>query len=198
MKTSNEVFCADDARVACPLFQAEYGGSRPTSALQLRVCRVGSKLAATLNKLWHSRMPRIDCYQICSPCFAAECNNIYYAIAMWSLPIAANRIKDGDRCLELRRMAIAPDAPQNTASRMLSIMARIIRNERQDVIRLLSYQDTAAHKGTIYSAAGWKPVRTSEFMSWRAHSKRPGNIDQSDSPKVRWELDLQPRNEAKG
>ena len=181
-------FRADDARVACPLFQAEYGGSTPTSALQLHIGKITSKLAVKLNKKWHSRMPQLDCYNICAPCFVAECNNLYYAIAMWSLPIAANRITNGNQCLELRRMAIAPDAPKNTASRMLGIMARIIRKERPDIIRLLSYQDTEVHKGTIYAAAGWKAVRTADFVSWDNHSKRPGKINQSHAPKVRWEL----------
>ena len=185
---SNTDLCADDARIACPLFQAEYGGVTPTSALQLRICKINSKLAVTLNKKWHSRMPQLDCYNICAPCFGAECGNIYYAIAMWSLPIAANRIKDGQQCLELRRMAIAPDAPKNTASRMLAIMTRMIRKDRPDIIRLLSYQDTEVHKGTIYAAAGWKAVRTSDFVSWDNHSKRPGKINQSLAPKVRWEL----------
>ena len=187
---SNPDLCADDARIACPLFQAEYGGVTPTSALQLRVCKINSKLAVTLNKKWHSRMPQLDCYNICAPCFGAECGNIYYAIAMWSLPIAANRIKDGQQCLELRRMAIAPDAPKNTASRMLAVMTRMIRKDRPDIIRLLSYQDTEVHKGTIYAAAGWKAVRTSDFVSWDNHSKRPGKINQSLAPKVRWELQL--------
>jgi hypothetical protein len=143
-----------------------------------------------LNEKWHSRMPRLDNYKVCAPCFVAECNNVYYAIAMWSSPIAANRIANGSQCLELRRMAIAPNAPKNTASRMLGIMARIIRKERLDIMRLLSYQDTEVHKGTIYAAAGWKAVRTSNFVSWDKHSKRPGKINQSLAPKVRWEYTL--------
>ena len=181
---------ADDARVACPLFQAEYGGAIPTSALQLRIVKISSLLAKTLNEMWHSRMPQIGSYNICAPCFAAECNNLYYAIAMWSLPIAANRIRNGDRCLELRRMAIAPDAPRNTASRMLAVMTRVVKKERPDIIRLLSYQDTEVHAGTIYKAAGWRAVSTSKFISWSVHSKRPGRLDQSFAPKVRWELAL--------
>jgi hypothetical protein len=57
-------------------------------------------------------------------------------------------------------------------------------------MRLLSYQDTEVHKGTIYAAAGWKAVRTSEFVSWDKHTKRPGKINQSFAPKVRWEYTL--------
>ena len=182
--------CADDARVAYPLFQEEYGGSTPTSALQLHIAKISSKLAVKLNQKWHSRMPKLDCFAVCSPCYAAEHHNVYYAIAMWSLPIAANRITDGAHCLELRRMAIAPDAPRNTASRMLGIMRRLIAKERPDIRRLLSYQDTAVHTGTIYKAAGWTPVRTGAYQTWGNHSKRPGRIEQSRAPKVRWELSM--------
>src|ERR1017187_8615826 len=89
--------CADDARVACPLFQAEYGGSKPTSALQLKIVKVNHRTAEQLNGKWHSRMPKIGMAGCCEPCFAAVCNNIYYAIAMWSRPVAANRIKDGEQ-----------------------------------------------------------------------------------------------------
>lgn len=188
--------CADSVRIACPLFQAEGGGVTPTSALQLNIVTITSSKAAMLNELWHSRMPKIDAYAVCKPCFAALYENRFYAIAMWSLPIAANRIKNGNFCLELRRMAIASDAPQNTASRMLAIMKNYIYKNRPDIIRLLSYQDTGVHSGTIYKASGWSAVRTSEYVTWGNHSKRPGRIEQSTAPKVRWEYELRPATKA--
>ena len=131
--------CGDSIRVVHPLFQEEGGGSIPTSPLQLHIGEISSKQAILLNELWHSRMPRLDCYAVCKPCFAAEFENIFYAIAMWSLPIAANRLKNGKESLELRRMAIADDAPKNTASRMLKIMTMMIRKQRPDIKRLISY-----------------------------------------------------------
>lgn len=144
--------CADDARIACPLFQVEYGGSKPTSALQLRVVRVSSKTGEQLNRMWHSRLPRIDNWKMCEA-FAAECNNIYYAVALWSNPCNQNMHEQG--CYELRRFAIAPDSPKNTASRMLSIMRRMIQESHPEIRRLISYQDTSVHSGTIYRASGW-------------------------------------------
>lgn len=183
--------CADDARVACPLFQAEYGGSRPTSALQLKIVKVSHRTAEQLNGKWHSKMPKIGMAGCCEPCFAAVCNNIYYAIAMWSRPVAANRIKDGEQCLELRRMAIADDAPENTASRMLRVMKDTIRRERPDILRLISYQDTEVHKGTIYKAAGWNAALVSEYRAWtNANGRRPQKSVQSEAAKVRWEYTL--------
>jgi len=181
---------ADSIRVVHPLFQMEEGGPTPTSALQLNVIPISSKRAMLLNKAWHSRMPEIMAWNVCNPCYAAEYKNNIYAIAMWSLPIAANRIKHGDKCLELRRMAISPDAPRYTASRMLSIMAKIIKKTMPHIYRLISYQDTGVHTGTIYKAAGWNIERQSEYISWNNHTKRPGRIEQSYSPKIRWGLQI--------
>jgi hypothetical protein len=144
-----------------------------------------------LNELWHSRMPTITGFAMCAPCFAAEFDGKFYAAAIWSLPIAANRLKDGTHILELRRFAIAPDAPRNTASRMLGVMTKIIRKERPDIKKLISYQDTGAHKGAIYAASGWAAAQSKgTFTSWGTHRTRPGTIEQSTSPKIRWELAL--------
>lgn len=184
---------ADDARIACPLFQAEYGGLTPTSALQLKIVKIHPKRGMELNGLWHSRLPEISNYGMCDA-YAAEFGNVYYAVALWSVPCNQNLFKAG--CWELRRMAIAPDAPRNTASRMLRIMASIIRKERANVNRIISYQDTSVHLGTIYKAAGWTCVgRThkggacgwSNNVRFRAESngKKP-----LLSVKHRWELEI--------
>jgi hypothetical protein len=143
--------------------------------------------AAMYNSLWHRTMPYIGLPGMCVPSFAASFANVYYAVALWSLPIAANRLKDGYECLELRRFAIAPDAPKNTASFMLSRMRKAIKGDMPEIKRLISYQDTGAHQGTIYKAAGWLATCKSEYVSWEHHSKRPGSMEQSTADKVRWE-----------
>ena len=51
-------------------------------------------------------------------------------------------------------MAIAEDAPKNTASRMLGWMRRYIKKHLQH-ISLLFPQDTDVRDGTIYKASGW-------------------------------------------
>lgn len=108
-----------------------------------------------LNRLWHSRLPEIQNWKMCEG-YGAECNNLYYAVALWSVPCNQNLYLQG--CWELRRMAVAADAPKFTASRMLAVMSRMIRVEHPEVKRLISYQDTEVHKGTIYKAAGWTCV----------------------------------------
>jgi hypothetical protein len=151
---------ADDARIACPLFQAEYGGEVPTSALQLTLRQCSRKKYRELISLWHSRLPDA-----------------------------------GEFYSELRRFAIAPDAPKNTASRLLSVMVRFIRKNRPHVVKLISYQDTEVHVGTIYKASGWQSASISTKSGWLNHP-RHGNTGghafklQSNAPKIRWELPL--------
>lgn len=175
----------DSIRVVHPLFQKEGDGSIPISPLQLRISKVHSRKAMILNKLWHSRLPEIRNYHNCSLCFSAEYDNRYYAIAMWSNP--SNRFLNGRNWLELRRMAISPDAPKNTASFMIKIMKNTIKKENLKIIKLISYQDEDVHIGTIYKASGWYIGTRSKFHTWEG---RPGRKDQSNAPKTRWEFDL--------
>jgi len=182
---------AESIRVMHPLFQAEEGGSIPTSALLLTLEEIDFCRARELNKLWHSRLPRIGTGFIKSqpfPCFAATFEGVIYAVAIWSNPIA--RKLPQQEWLELRRLAIAPDAPRNTASRMLRIMALLLRKSRPEVTRLISYHDTEVHTGCIYKAAGWERTLVgTSFVTWN----RPGRWrpkDQSTAAKQRWEKSL--------
>lgn len=177
---------ADDARVAYPLFQEEYGGSTPTSALQLNITRISVETAVKLNRLWHSRLPYIGNAFRCEA-YGAEYNNVYYATALWSSPIA--RMLNGKNWWELRRMAISDDAPINTASRMLRIMKLDIIKTHREIIKLISYQDIAVHKGTIYKAAGWvNTIVSNGGDGWS--SSRNRNKEQTTSKKIRWEYSL--------
>lgn len=185
--------CADDARIACPLFQAEYGGEVPTSALQLHVGKINRKLFQELNRAWHSRLPECtNCFE--GLCYGAEYGNKYYAVGWFSHPIAMQHA-DGNTW-ELRRMAIAADAPKNTASRFMAIMIRLLKRDHPELTRIISYQDTEVHKGTIYKASGWSPTRLSVAgeQNWMKRRGKPQNNLQTTSAKVRWELDLRRGN----
>ena len=122
-------------------------------------------------------------------CYVAEYDDIAYAVAIWSSPIAANRLTEGKTALELRRMAISDNAPPNTASRMLGIMRRMIAKEMPHLTLLVSYQDTEVHAGTIYKASGWKAVAQNKGTSW-TNETRTRNEEQSLADKVRWEYRL--------
>lgn len=183
----------DDVTLVSPLFTTDTVPPKTARDLAFDGCDV--HLACRLNAVWHSRFPRIDWSNVVRnrhyACYAAHYGGRFYAVAIWSSPIAANRLTDGDRLLELRRMAIAPDAPRFTATRMLSVMRKRIIADFPDVIRLISYQDTEVHSGTIYKAAGWTAAATNTGDSWGVTRER--SPDQSRAPKVRWELQLKGR-----
>ena len=183
MNANLDLTGADRIRVVHPLFQAEGGGSIPTSALQLEIAPIGVVRACELNLLWHSRLPNIPR----TPgmfAFGAMYDGLFYAVGIWSGPVA--RMLNGQNLLELRRMAVAPDAPRNTPSRMLRIMRLWIRTKRPEVVRLISYQDTEVHTGTIYKAAGWEATTITAGDEW-TRPNRYRKPSQTTAAKVRWE-----------
>ncbi len=174
---------AEGVRDARSLFQETGGGSTPTSALQLRLEVIDFADAKALNRLWHSRLPRMGTGCVKNQpflCFGAQFDVRWYAAAIWSNPVA--RLLPQQTWLELRRLAIAPDAPRNTASRMLAIMAKLIRDLRPKVVKLISYQDTDVHTGAIYRAAGWVPTTVNQSGVWDRPGRRRPKA-QSESPK---------------
>lgn len=182
-------------KAAQSLFQATGSGSIPTSPLQLWVDSLDVKTAKRLNRMWHSRLPNItNPEQTLGPCFGAEHDGRMFASAIWSKPVARLLPSDGS-WLELRRLAIADEAPKNTASRMLSVMTRLIRKWHPDCVRLVSYQDTDVHTGCIYRAAGWVPVKLADPRSrpWN-NAARERTEEQSRSPKQRWEKSINVSN----
>lgn len=181
---------AESIRVMHDLFQGRQEGSIPISALKLWVNWIDTELAIALNRAWHSRMPRFGrgSVNIKFPSFAASFDGVIYAVAIWSNPCA--RLLPQQSWLELRRFAIAPDAPRNTASRMLGIMTRIIRKEFQHIVKLISYQDTQSHTGGIYRAVGWKSVEVSNSNTDWTRSSRSRPESQSTAKKIRWEIDI--------
>lgn len=160
-------------RSAHPLFHAGGGGSIPTSALQLFIEETTYETAASLNAAWHSVLPRCDkgsMWRGFRAAFTATFEGRIYAVAIFSSPMA-QAVDDGVTS-ELRRLAIAPDAPKNTASRVLAVMARLMRAKYPALHRLVSYQAEAVHEGTIYRAAGWTPTHRTPFSTWGKRSRR--------------------------
>jgi len=152
--------------------------------------------AVALTREWHSRLPNTqDGPWVFA--FSAEIDSLTYAVALWNNPSARGLPQDW---LELRRMACAPDAPYNTASRFLSFMAKWFRKHHPEYTRLISYQDTAVHTGTIYKAANWKVGGVSKARvrdrtklrkgTTRAYRKNINGPSPDSSEKIRWELEL--------
>ncbi len=188
---------ADSIRVMHPLFHSGEGGSTPTSALSLRFHECQLADAISLNRLWHSRLPKVVASNITRnarwACYGAEAENgLTYAVAIWSSPSAMGL--PYHEWLELRRMAIADDAPKNTASRMLAWMTRDIRKRFPEIVRLISYQDCDVHTGTIYKAAGWTAtVKSMDHRNRGLRSGRKRNMSQTTSTKQRWEKGIMTR-----
>ena len=163
-----------------------------TSPRMFDLVTVGAVGACELNAMWHSRFPKIDWSNVVRNkhyvCFAAMFRSNPYAVAIWSTPIAANRLTNGWNMLELRRLAISPEAPKNTATWMLGQMCRDIRTRFPEVVKLISYQDTEVHAGTIYKAANWTRAAESQ-MDWNTGGRKRAAA-QSSAVKVRWELEL--------
>lgn len=140
----------DHRRLLSPLFNPGVH-SPPPRASDLSVVRCDPQVARDLNQLWHSRLPQTQ-QGPWMLAFAAHYEWTAFAVALWHNPSARNLPATW---LELRRLAVAPDAPHCTASFMLGRMRKWIASERPEITRLVSYQDMEVHTGTIYRAAGW-------------------------------------------
>lgn len=186
--------CADGARAAYPLFQEGDGGSTPTSALSLRMEEIPMRRARELNADWHSMLPRTDLGNLLcgntSVAYGAEFDGRWYAVGIWTQPIIRSMC-DG-HTIELRRLAICEQAPKNTASRMLRIMARLVKTKWPFLNRMISYLAVDVHRGTIYRAAGWSSVgeivaaRPQRFSNVNKKTRATGPL-QTKSRKQRWE-----------
>jgi len=191
---TNEI--SGDAVVAYPLFHNGKGGSTPTSPLQFDIGQIDAYRAVELNRKWHSHMPEYrygaSIWHHVKIAYGAHFDGKYYAAAIWSKPNARNLPQD--TVLELRRMAICSDAPKNTASRMIRIMVADIKKRYPKIQRVISYQDTAVHKGTIYKASGWKAAAYSDAYDWQLHGDKQRKWHRPDklhmNPKIRWEKDV--------
>ena len=161
---------------------------------EIEIQETRAQIASMLNELWHSKLPKIHWSNVVRNkhyvCYAIKYKQAIIGVAIWSSPVAANRFKDGDKLLELRRLALSDVCPRNTASFVISSMIIDIKVRFPELIRLFSYQDTEAHLGTIYKASNWTaaPIQTS-LLDWTT-SKRKRSSLQSTADKVRWEYNL--------
>lgn len=184
-------------RVAYPLWSEAASELRPSKAtqLELEVCTVAH--ARMLISLWHSRLPRTQRgpWKLAMHAFYGSTT---YAVALWHNPSARMLPQNW---LELRRMAVASDAPHCTASWFLRAMEKWIRRHYPECERLISYQDTEVHRGTIYRAAGWqsgaiqKPRvrdRSKPRPSGRMYRWNLNGVSADGAGKVRWECSLLP------
>ena len=168
------------------LFAGGGGGLLATRAHQLAFREITRRRFAALNAKWHSILPHIGAINTMRVCYGADYMGEVYAVAAWSNPVA--RVLHQHRIIELRRFAICPAAPRYTASRMLGWMARDIWQRYPIVAKLISYQDTEYHTGTIYKAAGWSPVKLPSGGGEWLNRQRWNRTAKRRMKKIRWEL----------
>lgn len=178
-------------RLASPLLEAPTG-AEVVKARQLVVDRCDIRHARVLIAEWHSRLPDTQSGPWMAA-YRAAFDGVTYAVALWNTP-SARTLPPG--LLELRRMAVAPDAPHCTASRFLNEMCKRIAVEFPSINRVISYQDMSVHTGTIYLAAGWDREHESKPRQRNRTGKRAGTrrmyrwningLDADSAAKVRW------------
>lgn len=182
------------SRITFPIFQSDYAFTKPDSAKKLEFYQCAVPVAQSLVRMWHSVLPNTLLSNIVRNkrhiAYSGEFDGLFYCAAIWTSPVAANRLKDGDKLLELRRLAIADDAPRNTASRMISWMCKDIRKRFPEIVKVISYQDTSVHIGTIYKASGWSVIDTNGSLVDWAVNGRKRNRPQTLGRKVRWERQI--------
>lgn len=182
-------------RSLAPLEQSEdVQSASSVKELVLTPCAV--QIAREMNSRWHSRLPQtqVGPWQFA---FAAHKQNLIYAVALWHNPSARGLPA---HWIELRRLAIAPDAPHCTASWMLARMRRWFSKNHPERERLISYQDCEVHTGTIYRAAGWEPAHVAKARQRDRSKPRRGtrrdyrsNLNgyaPDGAAKIRWEISL--------
>ena len=152
-----------------------------------------AQIACMLNELWHSRLPEIHWSNVVRNkkyvCYVFKYKQAIIGVGIWSSPVAANRFKNGDKILELRRLALSDVCPKNTATFTISQMIKRIKVKFPDLFKLVSYQDKQVHLGTIYKASNWTPASDVPLLDWNTKSRKRSTL-QSDAGKVRWEYSL--------
>ena len=179
-------------RLVMPLFYTDSGQCKKARELIVEPCPKWR--ADELNKLWHSRLPVPPIISMYA--FWAYAYDVVYAVALWSNPSARELNNDW---IELRRLAIAPDAPHNTASYMIARMIKWFSKNTEHP-HAISYQDTSVHLGTIYKAANWKVEYISKPMQRDRTKNRVGTnslyrsnsngLDVDIAEKIRWGIDI--------
>jgi hypothetical protein len=168
--------------------------SSPLSPKDMKVLLIGVDQAMLYNELWHSRLPKTQKGNLTRNkhfiFYGAEFKDHCFASAIWTTPVANNRLSENEIWLELRRLAIAPDAPKFTATWMISKMIKAIKIKHPEITKLISYQDTDVHTGTIYAASNWIKEGQSKGIDWNVTRDRKAS--QSTSDKVRWTYRLKP------
>ena len=157
----------------------------------IQVEETRAQIACMLNELWHSRLPKIHWSNVVRNthyvCYVFKYKEAVVGVGIWSSPVA--RMLNKDTHLELRRLALCDVCPKNTATFVLSKMRSLVKSKFPNIKKLISYQDTAVHNGTIYKASNWIKAVDVPLINWD-NKWRKRNKLQSTAKKIRWEYSI--------
>ena len=138
-------------------------------------------VACILNEMWHSRLPQIHYSNVArnkhSVCYVFKYRQAIIGVGIWSSPVA--RYFDRTKYLELRRLALCELCPKNTATFVLSKMRSLVKSKFPNIKKLVSYQDTEVHLGTIYKADNWKDMVETSGGEWTSTKRFRENAQSS-------------------
>lgn len=146
----------DRVMVARPSIQKAGGGSIPTSPHQLRIYPIEKHEAKSAYALWH---------YLGHKGFLASYNyGVFFGAKLvgsisYGIPNAKNikglyTQKTQGEFVELTRLALSPDCPKNSESRVIGVTLRMIK--KRGYKGVITYADTAqGHTGVIYRATNF-------------------------------------------
>lgn len=97
-----------------------------------------------------------------------------YGVSIFSHPIARN--EDQTTTLEHSRMALAPNAPRNSASFFMAGCRKWIRDNIPHIKRLISYVPSEHYSGVTYRADNWKVVYKNKIETATWATRRKNNF----------------------
>ncbi|MDD5127231.1 MAG: DNA methyltransferase [Dehalococcoidales bacterium] len=157
---------ADNVTISTAFFQGEGAGSTPRPALHSIIIKPIPFVAAKTLIARHHYLHSIPAGTMLSFGIFLS-NRLLGALTLGAGPAYAyNLVKDAtiDDCLALTRLWLSRELPHNSASKVLGIAVRSLR-QNTSVKFLVSYADpSAGHVGIVYQAAGWLYTGLSSAM----------------------------------
>lgn len=146
--------CADDATVAYPLFQVEYGGSTPTSALQFKIRPIRNDTAEDWVLRWHysKRMPTGK-----NICYGLYADGDLYAVIVYGIGVNPYQAAflGVKRVLEIKRMCRSEPKLPFQLSRFIALTSKMAFKEYAFDCLIAFADPTHGHEGTVYKASGF-------------------------------------------
>jgi hypothetical protein len=106
--------------------------------------------------------------------FALEAEGAVYGLATWGRPVA--RLEDQETTLQLTRIVYARNAPAKVEVRFVRLCEDLIRANKPEIRRLITYRDYRAESGAVFEELGWhKIILPIETATWINRPNRKGN-----------------------